>query len=446
MKSSLITLNLKKHPAARITLTLPAEYRRWQAEMLKRLPGRRLALVVAHRRAGKTEGVCVRLIEAACFLNRPHPNPMFAYIAPYLNQAKAVAWERLKYYSRRLPRTLVNESELSLKLFNGAVIRLFGADSPDRLRGLGFDGVVMDEVAQMRPETWPEVVRPCLADRRGWAVFIGTPKGRQNSFFSLRQQALAEPDLWYVGVFPADQTKVISPDELKRLKAEMGDKLYRQEFLCDFSVAAEDGFLDYELVERAGKNQIPVEETTASPLVFGLDLARFGGDRTVLARRRGRLLEDLQSWRGLDLMQTSGRVAELINFFKPQAVFIDAVGLGAGVVDRLKQLGYRVTGVIAGAAAHNPRRYYNLRAEMWGRMRDWLLEGGTIPDRPDLKADLLSLRYTYDPLDRLRLEKKEDLKARGLPSPDCADALALTFAYPVAVSGARNRRPRFAEL
>lgn len=417
--------------------------RDWQRQVLAALERIRFGVIVAHRRAGKTELTCLRLLLAAMLIKRDHPAPFFAYVAPFLNQAKAVAWDRLKYYSRQLPGAKINESELTVTLWNRATIRIFGADYPDRLRGLGFDGVVMDEVAQMRPETWPEVIRPALSDRLGWAVFIGTPKG-QNVFYELYQSALTDSEHWYAGMFRADQTGILPEAELGRLRVEMSENIYAQEYLCDFTAANVNSFIDFSAVQEACGREVPL--VNLAPLVFGLDPARFGDDRTVLIRRRGLMVEALDIWRGVDLMQTAARVADSIGLYKPAAVFVDAVGLGAGVVDRLRQLGYRVIGVNSGAKPARPDRYFNLKAEMWARVRDWLGEGGRLPDRPELRADLLAPTYEYDAQGRIKIESKDDLKARGLPSPDCADALALTFAQPVAASDVRSRRPKYAEM
>ena len=407
------------------------------------MTGRRNAVIVAHRRAGKTEIVAVRLIMAALALQRKHPSPFFAYVAPFLNQAKAVAWDRLKFYGRKIPQTSINESELTLKFHNGSAIRIFGADYPDRLRGLGFDGVVMDEVAQMKPDTWAEVVRPALADRQGWACFIGTPKG-QNLFYDLWQTALKDSANWYAGIFRADQTGVLSVDELARLQAEMGANIYAQEFLCDFTAANIDSFIDFQTVQEAACRKL--DSVNLAPLVFGLDPARFGDDRTVLLRRRDLVVEGLEAKRGIDLMQTAAHTAEAIDILKPQAVFVDAVGLGAGVVDRLRQLGHKVIAVNSGAKPAKPEKYFNLKAEMWDKMKIWLQGGGSIPDTTELRSDLLAPVYEFDHANRLKIESKESLKGRGLNSPDCADALALTFAYPVASRGRILSRPRFAVM
>jgi len=420
--------------------------RQWQKEVLDALESARLAIIVAHRRAGKTEAVVIRLLLAAIRLQRKHPAPFFGYVAPFLNQAKAVAWDRLKYYARTLldfNLAKINESELILSLWNGSTIRLFGADYPDRLRGLGFDGVVMDEVAQMKPDTWPSVVRPALADRGGWAVFIGTPKG-VNIFYELYQKALSRPEEWYSGSFPADKTGVIDEAELEGLRREMGEDVFRREFLCDFTADASGVFIDFQSVYDAAKRECPL--VNAAPLVLGLDVARFGDDRNVLVMRRGSVAEDYKVWQGQDLMWTSSATAEYINRLQPRAVFVDSVGLGAGVVDRLRQLGYRVIGVNSGAKAGRDDKYSNLKAEMWDRMRQWLQELAVLPDREDFKKDLLAPTYSFDASGRLKIESKEDLKKRGMASTDIADALALTFAQPVPHADLRRNRPRFAEM
>jgi len=162
--------------------------------------------------------------------------------------------------------------------------------------------------------------------------------------------------------------------------------------------------------------------------------------------RRGSVAEDYRVWQGQDLMWTSSATAEYINRLQPRAVFVDSVGLGAGVVDRLRQLGYRVIGVNSGAKAGRDDKYSNLKAEMWDKMRQWLQELAVLPDREDFKKDLLAPTYSFDASGRLKIESKEDLKKRGMASTDIADALALTFAQPVPHADFKWNRPRFAEM
>lgn len=153
----------------------------------------RWACMVAHRRAGKTVACVNELIKGA--LTCTLPDPRFAYVAPYYAQAKDVAWQYLKQYTSVIPGMSANESELRVDLPGGRRIRLYGAENYDRMRGLYLDGVVLDEYADMDPRVWPQVIRPALSDRRGWAAFIGTPKGR-NSFYDLFDAAGKSPE-WF---------------------------------------------------------------------------------------------------------------------------------------------------------------------------------------------------------------------------------------------------------
>lgn len=199
-------------------------------------------------------------------------------------------------------------------------------------------------------------------------------------------------------------------------------------------------FISSELVEEASARE-PVAYLS-DPCVMGVDVARFGDDMTVIVVRRGR---DACStpWvklRGADTMTVAAKVVEMAQEYKPDAIFVDGGGVGGGVIDRLNMLRQPVLEVQFGGTADKSNKsgegdivYANKRAEMWGSMRDWL-KGGAIPDDPELVADLTGVEYGYTILrgrDAIQLEKKADMKKRGLASPDAADALAITFAYPV---------------
>lgn len=195
----------------------------------------RFACIVAHRRAGKTVACIHDLQDAA--LRCPLERPRFAYLSPFLKQSKTVAWDYLKAAMAplRVAGAVVNESELRVDYANGGQVRLFGADNPDALRGIYLDGVVLDEHADMDPRVWGEIIRPALADRQGWAVFIGTPKGR-NSFHEIWKRAQAEPD-WYSLMLRASETRLIDPGELQLAKRDLSDDQYEQEFECSFDAA-----------------------------------------------------------------------------------------------------------------------------------------------------------------------------------------------------------------
>jgi hypothetical protein len=194
---------------------------------------KRFCVWTCHRRFGKTTLALYVLIHDAyaCRL----PAPRYAYIAPLFRQAKSIAWDLLRRLLTPLPGVKFNEAELRVDLHTGARIQLFGADSPDTLRGLYFDGVVLDEAAQMRPRLWPEIVRPALADRQGWAIHISTPLGH-NAFYDLYQQAQDDP-LWHTALYRASETGIVPEAELASARAVMAPEQYAQEFEVSFESA-----------------------------------------------------------------------------------------------------------------------------------------------------------------------------------------------------------------
>lgn len=196
-----------------------------------------------------------------------------------------------------------------------------------------------------------------------------------------------------------------------------------------FQAAKRDTFLGAADVIAARRHVFG--EPPAGPLVVGVDPARFGDDRTALCWRKGRAVIRMQARQGLDTMQVAGMVAMIIKADKPRRVFVDVIGIGAGVVDRLWELGYReqVVAVNVAERADDPDRWRNKRAEVWGRLRDWLRDKPvSIPDHDALAQDLMQPGYTYSSSGQTTLESKDDIRKRGAPSPDLGDALALTFA------------------
>jgi hypothetical protein len=195
---------------------------------------KRFNVWVCHRRFGKSVLTLCLLLKDA--LENPRPQPRYAYIAPLYKQAKAIAWDYCKRLARQLPDTTTNEAELRLDLPNGARLQLLGADNPDALRGIYLDGVVFDEYAQMVPRVWREIVRPSLADRQGWAIWIGTPWGR-NHFYDLYTQAPSETGDWHTALYRASDTGVILPSELASARSQMTQEEYEQEFECSWMAA-----------------------------------------------------------------------------------------------------------------------------------------------------------------------------------------------------------------
>ena len=189
-----------------MSITIPYTPRPiWESVIHPALDSHRFAVLVCHRRFGKTVGTVNQMLKQALLCKREAPR--YAYVAPFRNQAKMIAWEYIKFYSSVIPRRKINESELYIELptqyanRSGARIYVIGADHPDSLRGGYWDGVILDEYAQIKKELWDEVLRPSLADREGWVCMIGTPKG-QNQFYEMYQLAQREP-AWFSCAAPA---------------------------------------------------------------------------------------------------------------------------------------------------------------------------------------------------------------------------------------------------
>ena len=437
------------------TVALDYTPREWQRSV--HLARRRFSVLALHRRAGKTKFGVMELVDKAMRCKKKMA--LFFYVAPELKQATTIAWRELKSTIeplRKAGAVEVREGDLSVMFKNnGAMIRLFGADNPDAMRGVRLDGVVLDEVAQMKPEVWHEIIQPALSDRLGWAIFIGTPKGlnlfSELFFKSAARMAEGSKD-WYAAKWTVYDTEALDPKEVERLRVDMADNenAWAREFMCDFSASGDDQLISLGEAEAAAQQNHRAHDIGLAPVVLGVDPARFGDDRSVIVRRQGLAMFEPIILRGVDNMDLADRVAVQINEHKPAAVFVDS-GAGAGVIDRLRQLGHKVQEIPFGGKAMAEKQYKNRRSEMWWTMREWIRGGGQIPDMLALKQELATPTYTYDPAGRKVLESKDQIKKRlqDAGSPDIADALCLTFAAPVHVrtemerSRATRRRKSF---
>lgn len=231
----------------------------------------RFTVAVCHRRMGKTVAAINQLIHSA--LNCEKESPRFAYIAPTYSQAKRIAWDYLREYTMELGGT-ANVSELRVD-FLGRRISLYGADSPDALRGIYLDGVVIDEIGDVSPALFTEVIRPALSDRLGWALFIGTPKGA-NHFKDLRDYAESQDDNWTLKEFKASQTGLIDESELRDAKRAMGQSQYDQEFEISFDspvVGSYYGEIIRDLDEKNHIRDISTETLTEKWTAFDLGMS-----------------------------------------------------------------------------------------------------------------------------------------------------------------------------
>lgn len=300
--------------------------------------------------------------------------------------------------------------------------------------------LIFDEASGIHDKVW-EAAQGALTDENTEIIWIAFGNPTKNSGY-FRECFGAFKHRWLNKNIDSRTVEGTNKDYFAQQVADYGEDsdFVRVRVRGEFPSAGSMQFIPSAIVDTARLRQ--PEAKLWDPLIMGVDVARFGDDQSVIVLRRGRDCRSIPwvTMRGADTMQVAARVMELTNQYKPDAIFIDGGGVGGGVIDRLRMLKQPVVEVQFGGSADRSTMtsegnvfYANKRAEMWGYMRDWL-RGGMIPDSADLAAELVSVEYGYTTkqgIDAIQLEKKSDMKKRGLASPDMADALALTFAYPV---------------
>jgi hypothetical protein len=245
----------------------------------------RWACLVVHRRAGKTVACVMDLIDAA--LRCKKPDGRFAYLAPTYAQSKDTAWSYLKRFTADIPGVEQRESDLMVLFPNGSRVRLYGAENYDRLRGTFADGVVLDEYGDIDPRAWPEVIRPSLADRNGWAVFIGTPKGR-NDFYAIHKEAQDNP-LWFSMVLRASQSGLLPQSELDDMRRTLTADQYDQELEVSFDAAIRGSIYRAEMAAADADGRIcSVPYDPAVPVWTAWDLGIGDATAIVCAQLVGR--------------------------------------------------------------------------------------------------------------------------------------------------------------
>jgi len=235
-----------------VEIVIPYAPRPLQASLHDEMQAKRWGVVVCHRRFGKTVWAINHILRDCIMSTKP--NPRYAYMAPTYRQAKNVAWDYLKQFAGKIPGVRFHETELRCDLPTGGRISLLGAENPDSLRGIYLDGCVMDEVAQMPENVFPEVIRPALSDRKGWATFVGTPAGH-NAFFDLYEQATADDD-WLCVVNKASETGLLDQDELDAAQRMMSADQYAQEFECSWNANVPGAIYGKELETAQAEGRI----------------------------------------------------------------------------------------------------------------------------------------------------------------------------------------------
>lgn len=380
------------------TIEIPYQPRKQMVAFHNRT--QRWACILAHRRFGKTVAAINDLVKEA--LTVPRQAVRCAYIAPYFNQAKAIAWDYVKFFTGPIPGMSYNESELRADFPNGARLRLFGADNYDAMRGLYFDAVVLDEPADFPANAWPTVIRPALADRQGRATFIGTPKGK-NDFWEIFDNATRDPN-WFTITLRASETGILPQIELNDAVKILGPDRYDQEFECSFEAAIVGAYYGKEMRLATDAGRIKsFDYDPALSVVTAWDLGMSDTTSIVFAQYSGteiRIIDHIEdSGRGLadyaKMLQDRGYVYS--QHILPHDARVRELGTGVSRIETLQSLGVTNITICPNLSVEDgiqavrnqiPRMYFQeaktrrLVESLRQYQRDWDEKGKTWRGRP----------------------------------------------------------------
>jgi phage terminase large subunit len=305
------------------------------------------------------------------------------------------------------------------------------AEQPEALAGVHSDNVmlVVDEASGV-PEQVFEAASGSMSGHNAVTILAGNPTRSSGTFYETHTRLAPH---WLTLHWSCIDSPRVSQEFIDEMKTRYGEdsNAYRIRVLGEFPLGDDDVIIPLHLAEAAVERDVALSANLRP--VWSLDVARFGSDRTVLLRRTGNVVTDIEAWQGLDLMATTGRVKAyfdaLLPSQRPTEILVDSIGLGSGVVDRMRELGMPVRGINVSEAPAFGNTYANLRSELIFRVRGWLEQrGARLPKNPTLVAELTSIRYSFSSTGKAKAESKDDMRRRGLRSPDLADALFLSFA------------------
>ena len=305
------------------------------------------------------------------------------------------------------------------------------AETPEALAGVHSDNVllIVDEASGV-PEAVFEAAAGSMSGHNATTLMLSNPTRSSGTFFESHNRMKGS---WWTRTWSCEDSPLVSDEFVNEMRMRYGEasSAFRVRVLGDFPLTDDDTIIPYHLVEAAQNRNIEVSEETTE--VWGLDVSRFGSDATALCKRKGPVVTELRAWRGLDLMQTTGRVVAEYEALppskQPDEILVDSIGLGAGIVDRLLELGLPVRGINVAESPSMGDTYMNLRSELWFKCKGWLEDRSCkLPKDDQLLAELTAIRYSFTSSGKMKAESKDEMRKRGLGSPDLADALCLTMA------------------
>ena len=419
-----------------------------QQEVLSALPDHRRVAVKSGNGLGK--GFCAAV--AVLWFIHHHDPAIVLSTAPTFRQVRHILWRQIRRLHRPMADTLGGKMlEARWELSDDRYAMGLSTESADQFQGFHSDNmlIVVDEAEGVSDDIY-EAIEAVMTSSEPRLLLIGNPTTVSGAF---RRAFYEERNLYYTVTISALESpnvlagKTVVPGLttakwVQERQDTWGEDnpIYRARVLGEFPDQGEDTLFKLIDIERAVHRDSlePAPDDDAGndedvEVVLAVDVARFGSDRSVILRRRGHRVEEIRTFQKLDTMQLTGWVVAAIKEFRPTRMYIDEIGVGAGVVDRLKEAGHKVRGVNVARRSRQDGVFANLRAEGFWRLRELFANGGiSIPADNQLMGELAALRYSYDSLGRILMESKESMRQRGLPSPDKADALMLAFVEPAA--------------
>lgn len=263
----------------------------------------------------------------------------------------------------------------------------------------------------------------------GTARFIMTANPVRNSgrFYEIFAENKKNWTQMTFDAFRSGQIKESWVQEMADFYGEDSDR-YRVRVLAEFPRASEEQFMPGDVVDAAISRVLTPSMYQGFPKLCGVDVARFGSDSTVFVIRQGPAILDILEFQGLDTTQVASALVDYYHKWRPQSIYIDAIGIGAGVFDQVRNFGLPAVEVVVSQKSSDPKTYFNLRSQLWGEMRNWLHNEASLPEIASMRSQMLAMTYSYNNRLQVQLANKKDLKKQGLESPDIPDAISLTFA------------------
>ena len=425
--------NWKKNPELFVRQALGVVPEKWQVEALNNIRDfDRLSIRSGH---GVGKSSLMAWIVIWWLLTR-YPAKV-ACTAPTSSQLGDVLWGELSLWHKRLPESF--QALLDVKADkveftpdakgSYAVARTARREQPEAFQGYHSEHMLflVDEASGVDDIIF-QVGEGAMASKGAKTLLAGNPTRTSGYFFDTFHKMRST---WKTMKVSCAESTRVPPEYIEQMAQRYGtdSNIYRVRVLGEFPAVDDDAVISLDLCEQALNRDVEMIDV---PIVWGVDVARFGDDSSALAKRQGNYqLEPTRLWKGKDTMQTSGIVAEEYNqsIKKPDAIYIDSIGIGAGVVDRLKELGLPVFGINVSESPAIADKYMRLRDELWFNTRDWLAKRDCcLADDEALIGELTSPRYAFTSSGKIKVEGKDEMKKRGVVSPNRADAFNLTFA------------------